>query len=111
MHDIPSHLSPTPATGTGAPAISKSVRSAGHGPLKRPRISPTTITLEISKVPTIAASESTTSARAGAASLIFPAWMGSDPATEGPNYLGYTALLLPLSLLVELAVLAIIMMM
>ncbi len=38
--------------------------------------------------------------------VLFPAWLDHDQATGGPNYLGYSMLLMPLSLLVGLAVLA-----
>lgn len=38
--------------------------------------------------------------------MLFPVWLDYDQATGGPNYLGYSMLLMPLSLLVGLAVLA-----
>lgn len=41
--------------------------------------------------------------------LFFPAWMDDDPASEGPNYLGYVASILVVALFVEFAVLALVM--
>lgn len=38
--------------------------------------------------------------------LLFPCWMDRDPATRGPNRLGHVAVLLPLSLLVWFATMA-----
>lgn len=41
--------------------------------------------------------------------LFFPAWMDDDPASDGPNYLGYVATVLVVALLFEFAVLALVM--
>lgn len=40
--------------------------------------------------------------------MVFPAWLDKDPATGGPSYLGYVALLLIAAVIIQFVLMAII---